>query len=64
MNRQSLIARYLELQREAERMGIRGSAHVTEYTSNDEIVRLGLLLRARVDEWKARIAEHDRLLSK
>jgi len=64
MNRAALVARYLELQREAESMGIRGSAHVTQYTGGDEIVRLGRLLRARVDEWKARIVEHERLLSK
>jgi hypothetical protein len=51
MNRQALVARYLELQRKAEQMGIRGSAHITEYTSDDEIVRLGKLLAARVNEW-------------
>ena len=64
MNRSALVARYITLQREAEQMGIRGSSHITEYTSDEEIVRLGQLLRARVDEWKARIAEHDRILSK
>jgi len=62
MNRQTLVARYIELQREAEQMGIRGSAHITTRMSDDEIVRLGKLLRAQVDEWKSRMAEHEKLL--
>jgi hypothetical protein len=63
MNRQALVARYIAMQREAELMGIKGSAHILATMSDDEIVRLGQILRARVDEWKARIKEHDRLLS-
>ena len=62
MNRQALVARYIALQREAEQMGIKGSAHITEHTSDAEITRLGQLLRAQVDEWKERIKEHKELL--
>lgn len=62
MNRQALVARYLELQREAEQMGIKGSAHITKTMSSDEIVRLGQKLKAQVDEWNKRIEEHKQLL--
>lgn len=64
MNRNALVARYLALQAAAERMGIRGSAHITATMSDEEVVRLGQLLRARVDEWRARIEEHEKLLKK
>lgn len=63
MNRQVLVARYLLLQRQAEQMGIKGSAHITATISNDEIVRLGLALKARVDEWEKRAEEHRQLLN-
>ena len=43
-------------------MGIKGSAHIIKTMSDDEIVRLGRELKERVDGWKERIKEHEKLL--
>jgi hypothetical protein len=52
MNRASLVAFYIALQREAELLGLRGTAHVTRSMSDEEIVRLGRLLRSAIEHAK------------
>jgi len=53
MNRAQLVAFYIALQREAEALGLRGTAHVTRDMSDEEIVRLGRLLRQAIQHAKA-----------
>jgi len=52
MNRAQLVAFYIALQREAEALGLRGTAHVTRHISDEEIVRLGRLLRSEIEHAK------------
>jgi len=52
MNRAKLVAFYIALQREAEALGLRGTAHVTRHISDEEIVRLGRLLRSEIEHAK------------
>jgi hypothetical protein len=53
MERPRLVEFYLALQREAEALGLRGTAHVTRSMSDEEIVRLGRLLRQSIQHAKA-----------
>jgi hypothetical protein len=52
MERHHLVAFYIALQREAELLGVRGTAHVTRSMSDEEIVRLGRLLRQAIQHAK------------
>jgi len=57
MNRAQLVAFYLALQREAEALGLRGTAHVTRDMSDEEIVRLGRLLRSAIEHAKKHLCK-------
>lgn len=53
IKRYDLVHRYLQLQDEARRLGLKATPHITVHMSDEEIVRLGKDLAQQVAEAKA-----------
>ena len=63
MNRQALVARYLQLVSQAEReFGMTRLPQIKTYMSDAEIVRLGQDLAAKLKDAAERVEEHKKLL--
>jgi hypothetical protein len=63
MNRLKLVQRYLALQSEAARLGLR-SPHITSDMTDDEIIRRGLELAERVNKAKSLVQDMTFVTSK